>query len=78
MFSISIYLEICELAMKNGKKAGDNIEEEFMEILKQKPQEFTYLGSTNQDLDLLCGNLRERGLKILNLAEFERRRENAL
>ena len=68
-------LEIWELAKKHGKKWGDNCQEEFEEILNQKPEKFTYIGKTNQDIDLLTGNLRERGLKVLNLKEIDRRND---
>jgi len=76
LFSLDIYLEIIELAQKNGKKEGDSMQEEFEIVLKQNPDQFTYLGDTTDDLDLICGNLRERGLKILNLKEIERRKQN--
>ena len=66
-------LEIFELAKKNNKKAGDSCQSEFEEILKKKPEKFTYIGKTNQDIDMLTGNLREKGLKILNIKEEERR-----
>ena len=73
---IGTTLEIFELAKSRGKKAGDNCQDEFLEILKNKPDKFTYLGDTEQDIDLIGGNLRERGLKILNIKEIERRKLN--
>ena len=71
---IDTALEIFELAKSHGKKAGDNCQVEFDEIKKKYPEKFKDLGITNQDVDLLTGNLREKGLKILNLKEIERRK----
>jgi len=76
MTDIDTMIEIFELAKLRGKKAGDNCQDEFLEILKNKPDKFTYLGDTEQDIDLIGGNLRERGLKILNIKEIERRKLN--
>lgn len=33
---IDIMLEVYELAKKRGKKAGDSVEKEFLEIVKKK------------------------------------------
>lgn len=80
--SLDDYLEIMEEAIKlgksKGKKEGDNLETEFFEIAKQKNKIPKYLGSTKMDIDLLTGNLRENGLKILNLKEEERKPKNDL
>jgi hypothetical protein len=75
MTDIETTLEIFELAKNNGKKPGDNCQEEFDIILKQKPHKFIYLGNSDKDVDLMSGNLREKGLKILNLKEIERRQK---
>jgi len=72
---IETMLTIFELAKKNGKKAGDNCQEEFETILELCPEKFTYIGDTDKDIDLLTGDLRERGLKILNIKEIERRNQ---
>lgn len=69
-------LEIFELGKKNGKNPGESCQEEFEIILKQKPDKFTYIGNTTSDVDMITGNLREKGLKILNLKEIERRKQN--
>jgi len=66
--------EIWDLAKKNNKTAGDSCQKEFEEILGKKPEKFTYIGETDKDIDLLTGDLRENGLKILNLKEIERRK----
>jgi hypothetical protein len=71
---IGTTLEIFELAKSRGKKAGDNCQDEFLEILKEKPDKFTYIGDSKQDIDLLAGNMREEGLTILNMKEIERRK----
>jgi len=70
-------IEIYDLAMAHGKKPGDSMQEEFDEVLKNKPDRFTFLGNIGEDMDvdLLVGNLREKGLKILNLKETDRRNQ---
>ena len=73
MLTIEQFDELIELASKHGKKAGDDMSEEFLEI--KKKHNFKYLGNTNKDIDLLTGDLREQGLKILNLHEEERKRK---
>jgi hypothetical protein len=75
MMNISIYLEAIELAQKNGKKVGDSIEKELIEIIQKHKEEVTYLGETEKDKDLIAGNLREEGFKILNLDEIERQKK---
>ena len=74
--NIGTVLEIYDLAIKRGKKPGDSVEEEFFEILKQKRDKFKLLGKTDKDIDLLTGDLREAGLKILNMKEIDRREKN--
>jgi len=73
--NISIYLEAIELAQKNGKVAGDSIEKELITIIQKHKEEVTYLGETEKDKDLIVGDLRENGLKILNLDEIERQKK---
>jgi hypothetical protein len=72
---IDTTLEIFELALKHGKKPGESMQEEFIEIYKQKKEKFQLIGCTEQDIDMLTGNLREEGKKILNLNEIERRKQ---
>ena len=71
---IDTYMEIVELARKNGKKAGDSMQEEFEEVLKKKKDKFKHLGNTDKDIDILTGDLRENGLKVLNMNEEKRRK----
>ena len=69
------YLTIMEeailLGKERGKKEGDNLEIEFFAIAKKKGllNKIKHIGQTEMDKDLLCGNLREEGIKILNLGE---------
>lgn len=70
-----ILMEVIELAKKNGKKYGDSMQEEFDIVLKKYPEKFEFLGATKDDVDMLAGNLREKGLKILNLKEADRRKK---
>ena len=70
---LGTYLEAVKLAKQHGKKAGDNISDELMEVMKKNPKKFHMLGTTDMDLDMICGNLREQGLKIFNIKEAERK-----
>jgi hypothetical protein len=67
------YFEICDLALKHGKKAGDSMQEEFDEI--RKKYQIQHLGCTDKDIDMLTGELRDKGKKVLNLNEEERKRK---
>lgn len=75
MLDFDTYMKIIKLAKKNGKKAGDNMQEEFKTIAKKYPHKFNFLGITNKDIDLLTGNLREKGLKIFNPKEYQRKKQ---
>jgi predicted ATP-grasp superfamily ATP-dependent carboligase len=82
--NISDYIEIMEeaiiLGKERGKKEGDDLTQEFFEIAakKNKLEKIKYLGQTEMDKGLIVGNLREEGLKILDLDEEKRRKENGL
>jgi len=75
LITAEIYEEIINLALSHGKKAGDSMQEEFEEIRK-KHSEIQHLGSTEKDIDMITGEMRDRGQKILNLNEEERKRKN--
>jgi len=73
MLDVETYLEIYELAMKHGKTAGQNMQDEMNEIMAQKQDKIKLIGQTNQDKELLKGNLRENGIyKILDLLDLEK------
>ena len=82
MLDIDTYIEIMEEAIKlgkeRGKKEGENIEQEFFEIAAKlgKMEKIQHLGQTEMDKGLITGNLREEGLKILDLDEEKRRKQN--
>jgi len=75
---LTIMEEAIKLGKERGKKEGDNIEQEFFEVAKKKGKlnNIKHLGQTEMDKDLLLGNLREEGIKIFNLDEEKRRKEN--
>jgi hypothetical protein len=72
-----IYEETIILGKERGKKEGDNLEEEFFEVAKKKGliDNIKHIGQSNKDIDLLTGDLREEGLKILNLNELKRQND---
>jgi hypothetical protein len=74
---LPIFEEAIELAKSRGKKEGENFEQEFFEVAKRKEMLNTmkHLGQTQLDKDMLTGELRDKGLKILNLDEIERRKQ---
>ena len=70
------FLEIFKLAKQHGKKVGDSMQAEFEEIYKRSPKKFRLLGATDQDIDMITGNLREQGKKVINLHEEDRRKND--
>ena len=74
LITAEIYEEIINLALTHGKKEGESMQEEFEEIRK-KHSEIQHLGTTDKDIDMLTGELRDKGQKILNLNEEERKRK---
>lgn len=72
---MEIYEEVIKLARLRGKKPGEDIGQEFMEVAYTNKKKVKYLGKTEQDIDMLTGNLRENGLRVLNLNE-ELRKKN--
>jgi hypothetical protein len=72
---LDVYNEAIQLAKSRGKKTGDSINEEIVELLSKKKKEIKCLGSTNKDIDLLTGDLRERGIKVLNINEELRKKK---
>jgi hypothetical protein len=75
MTDIETVLEIYELAKKRGKKQGDNLQDIFEEYYKEHPEKFNHIGNTAMDKDLLCGNMRESGIKVCNPDEIDRRKK---
>ena len=73
--SLDVYFLVYELAIKHGKKPGDSMEQEFEEIRQQYPDQFQYIGESEQDADQIIGNLRENGANIFNPHEVDRRNE---
>jgi predicted CopG family antitoxin len=72
-----VYDEAKALASQRGKKAGDSFTDEIIELLIKKGKKLEYLGSTEKNIDVITGDLRESGIKVHNLNEEERRRKNA-
>jgi len=70
---LDVMLEVYRRAIEHGKRPGGDCQEEFEELLKERPDAFEYLGNTTKDIDLLTGDLREEGLKILNVKEEQGR-----
>ena len=67
------YLEIARLAQEHGKKAGDSMKEEFLEFTKKK--NIKPFAKTEMDADMIAGNLREEGMKVLNTKELYKKKD---
>lgn len=70
---IDFILKVYELGKKHGKKPGDSCKEEFEEMLKIDPGAVTFLGNTEKDIDMVAGDMREQGTKVVNIAEINRK-----
>ncbi len=75
MTDVNTMLEVYQLAKDRGKKAGDSVQDEFIEIMEKKQDKFKILGVTDKDIDILAGELRDRKMKILNLKEIDRQQK---
>ena len=75
LITLDDYIKIRELAIKNGKKPGESMQEEFKQYIKERPERIKLIGISNKDIDMLTGDLREKGKKILNMKELERRKK---
>ena len=67
--TIDDYLAIIDLAKAHGKNQGDSMQQELEEIMEKKQGKIKLIGETNKDSDVLTGDLREEGIKVLNLNE---------
>jgi len=67
MWNITIedYAEIIELAKAHGKKAGDSMEEELIEVMKKKGK--TPICKTEQSPDEIAEKFAKDGLKVLRI-----------
>ena len=73
IFDLGMYLEVVELALLHGKKEGDDMTAELEEVSRKYTDKIKFIGTTDMDADMLAGNMRENGYKILNMKEIERR-----
>jgi hypothetical protein len=71
LMDIKDYLEIVELAKANGKKAGDDMTEEFQEILKRKAHKIKLLGITDKGKKGIVKDFKDKGYNILDLTDKE-------
>lgn len=69
---------IWQIGFRNGLKSGEKPRaEEFFEAWARHKDWVEPLGLTEaEDIDILAGNLRESGLKVLNINELKRRVQN--
>ena len=67
LYNITIedYFEAVKRAKENGKKPGDSIEEEFMQIMKEKGQK--PLGASELTNDELLKEHSSKGKNILSI-----------
>lgn len=72
MMTADDYIEIVKRAKDLGLKEGESMEEVLKEYMKEKNQK--PIAKTNKDLDVLCGDMREEGMKVLNMNELKNKR----
>lgn len=72
MWSVSLedYLLAVELAKKNGKVAGDSIEEEFLFIMKIKNRK--PICETDMTKEELLKDFKEKGIKAVKFDDLVR------
>lgn len=63
MLTLEDYERIYKLAKQHGKKPGDSMYEEFLQIAKEKGSTIKSLGDIT-DTDLFRANLREHGIGV--------------
>lgn len=76
MKNLEAYYEIIKKALDNGKKPGDYMTEEFEQVAKEHPEWFELIGECDTDVDKLTGELREKGVKVFNIHEVDRKAEH--
>ena len=68
-----MYLEVVELALLHGKHEGEDMTAELEEVSRKYTDKIKFIGTTDMDADMMTGNMRENGYKVLNLEEIKRR-----
>jgi len=58
------YLEIIKLARHHDKKAGDSMEWEFKEILKEQKRVNNLMGPSEEDIDEMIENMPEENKQM--------------
>jgi hypothetical protein len=73
--NIKGYFLVYRLARKQGVRPGASMQLQFDIVYRKYPEYFEYLGKSEQDIDMISGNLRENGFKVKNLIEEQRKKE---
>ena len=63
--NIDDYMEIVKRAKANGKKAGDSMEEELMQYMKEKDKK--PIGATELNMDEMLKEQAYKGLSVLGI-----------
>ena len=63
--TIEDYLEVIELAKKNGKKAGDSMETELLQVMKKKNKK--PIGATELTIEEMMKEQASHGKKVLGI-----------
>ena len=70
-----VYEDAIAIGKAEGRKPGDDIGDIVFRLLTERKKTVKVLGYTDKDLDVLAGDLREKGHKVLNMREVERQTE---
>jgi len=73
-FSFNDYVDAMEMAYKAGVKPGESFLKYMIIVCKERNRRPIRI--MEEDIDMVTGNLREEGLKILNLNEEIRKYTN--
>ena len=73
--TLDIYAEAMELGIKNGVKPGESFEKELLEVMKKHGIKPVPITGTNKTKDQILGDLREKGMRVFDPHEFDRRRK---
>ena len=73
-------LKCALLAMRyakfQGVKPGESFAKQLTEVIQRHPDWLGKVEECDKDIDLMTGDMREKGKKVFNLNEYMRQKEN--
>ena len=59
-----------------GVKPGESFTKQLAEVIQRHPEWLDKVEECDKDVDLMTGDMREKGKKVFNLNEYMRQKEN--